>query len=287
MRWTPGGRSDNLEDRRDDTGGAGLSFGGSGLHLGIGGFILVAVLSLIFRTNFFALLGGGGVTTSPTAVSQPDTQRDAREEPEVRFVSFVLDDTQNTWRGILQKNGAEYRDAKLVLFRDRINSGCGFAQAATGPFYCPEDHKVYIDLSFYDELKQRLGGGGDFAQAYVLAHEIGHHVQNLLGIDQKVRQVQQGRPDQANTLSVRMELQADCFAGIWGHSTEQRNLLEQGDVEEAINTAAAIGDDRLQRMAGRAVNPDAFTHGSSKDRVAWFERGFKSGDLSSCNTFAQ
>lgn len=286
MRWTPGGRSDNLEDRRGE-GGGGFGFGGGGLRLGLGGFIIIAILSLIFKTNFFALLGGGSVSTSPTAVSQSDPQRDAKEEPEVRFVSFVLDDAQNTWRDILQKSGAEYRDAKLVLFRNQINSGCGFAQAAMGPFYCPQDHKVYIDLSFYDELKQRLGGGGDFAQAYVLAHEIGHHVQNLLGIDQKMRQVQQSRPDLANALSVRLELQADCFAGIWGHSTEQRNLLERGDVEEAINTAGAIGDDRLQQMAGRAVNPDSFTHGSSKDRVAWFQRGFKSGDVSQCNTFTQ
>jgi len=286
MRWTPGGVSGNVEDRRGESGG-GFGFGGGGLRLGLGGFIIVAILSLIFRTNFFSLLGGGGVTTAPTSVSRPDPQRDAREAPEVQFVSFVLDDTQNTWREILSKYGAQYRDAKLVLFRDTINSGCGMAQAATGPFYCPTDHKVYIDLSFYDELKQRLGGGGDFAQAYVLAHEIGHHVQNLLGIDQKMRQLQNARPQMANALSVRLELQADCFAGIWGHSTQQRNILENGDLEQAINTAAAIGDDRLQKMAGRAVNPDSFTHGSSQERVSWFQRGFKSGDVSQCNTFAQ
>lgn len=290
MRWTPGGRSDNLEDRRDDTGGGGgFGFGGGGgLRLGLGGFLVLAVLSLVFKTNFFSLLGGGGVTTAPpSSVSRPDPQRDAREEPEVQFVSFVLDDTQNTWRQILAQHGAQYRDAKLVLFRDSINSGCGAAQASTGPFYCPADHKVYVDLSFFDELKQKLGGGGDFAQAYVLAHEIGHHVQNLLGVDQKMRQLQSARPSMANSLSVRLELQADCFAGVWGHSTDQRKILEQGDIEEAINTAAAIGDDRLQRMAGRAVNPDSFTHGSSKDRVEWFQRGFKSGDVAACNTFSQ
>jgi len=169
----------------------------------------------------------------------------------VKFVSFVLDDAQNTWKQILPKYGAQYRDAKLVLFRDAVNLGCGAAQSATGPFYCPADQKVYIDLGFYDELKRRFGAGGDFAQAYVLAHEIGHHVQNLLGVDTKVRQMQRARPDMANQLSVRLELQADCLAGVWGHSTDQRHILEAGDVQQAMTAASAIGDDRLQRMAGR------------------------------------
>jgi len=235
MRWSPGGISGNIEDRRGSSGGMG--FGGGGLRLGLGGFILLAVLSIIFKTDFFSLLGGGGGGVA--SVGQPSSTQnrplnDPREQREVQFVSFVLDDAQNTWKQVLPKCGAQYRDAKLVLFRDVINSGCGVAQSATGPFYCPADQKVYIDLGFYDELKQRFGAGGDFAQAYVLAHEIGHHVQNLLGIDSKVRQMQRARPDMANQLSVRLELQADCLAGVWGHSTEQRNILEAGDVNKAL-----------------------------------------------------
>ena len=188
---------------------------------------------------------------------------------------------------MLPQYGAQYHNAKLVLFRDATNSGCGFAQAATGPFYCPADQKVYIDLGFYDELKQRFGASGDFAQAYVLAHEIGHHVQNLLGVEDKVQQMRRSRPEMANQLSVRLELQADCLAGVWGHSTDQRHILEAGDAEKAINAAAAIGDDRLQRMQSGTVNPDSFTHGSSADRVKWFQTGFNSGDVGACNTFAQ
>jgi len=286
MRWTPGGVSDNVEDRRGSSGGFG---GGSGIRLGLGGILVLGILSLIFKTNFFSLLSGGGGSVS---VGQPSTTQsrplnDPGEQREVQFVSFVLDDAQNTWKQVLPRYGAQYRDAKLVLFRDAIDSGCGFAQSATGPFYCPRDQKVYIDLGFYDELKQRFGAGGDFAQAYVLAHEIGHHVQHLLGVDSKVRQMQRARPELANQLSVRLELQADCLAGVWGHSTDQRNILEAGDVDKALNAASAIGDDRLQRMAGRGVNPDSFTHGSSADRVKWFQTGFKSGDVQACNTFAQ
>jgi predicted metalloprotease len=181
--------------------------------------------------------------------------------------------------------GPEYQNAKLVLFRDVVQSACGTAQSATGPFYCPGDNRVYIDLSFYEELKQRFGAPGDFAQAYVLAHEIGHHVQNLLGVDDKVRQAQRGDPSSANSLSVRMELQADCFAGVWGHSTQQRDLLEEGDIDEALNAASAIGDDRLQRQSTGTVNPDSFTHGTSAQRQEWFRRGFESGKPEVCNTF--
>src|SRR5262249_24403941 len=178
-----------------------------------------------------------------------------------------------------------YRHAKLVLFRDAVDSACGFAQAATGPFYCPGDQKVYIDLGFYDELRARFGAPGEFAQAYVLAHEIGHHVQHLLNIDRQVRQMEQTRPERAHDLSVRMELQADCLAGVWGHSTAQRNLLEQGDVESALNAAAAIADDRIQRMAGGRVHPESFTHGSSAQRVEWFKRGLQAGEPNGCDTF--
>jgi uncharacterized protein len=280
MRWTPGGRSGDLEDRRDSSGG-----GFGGIHLGIGGFILVAVLSLVFHRNFFSLLSSDGSNTSGAPTAQMDKAKDAQEEPEVQFVSFVLDDAQNTWTKILSNRGVPYRHAKLVLFRDAIQSACGSAQSASGPFYCPNDEKVYIDLGFYDELKNRFGASGQFAQAYVLAHEIGHHIQKLLGTESKVRQAEQQNPGAQNSLSVRLELQADCFAGVWAHSTEQRKLLEQGDVESAMNAAAAVGDDRLQRASTGQVHPETFTHGSSAQRDEWFQKGFSGGDIDSCNTF--
>lgn len=282
MRWTPGGRSGDIEDDRDSTGGGGFG----GVHIGIGGFLLLLVLSLVFHRNFLALVGFGD-SSSPTAVSQPDTARDQKEEPLVQFVSFVTDDTQKTWAQILSQQGVEYRHAKVVLFRDRINSDCGLARSASGPFYCPMNEKVYIDLSFYDELKRRFGAPGEFAQAYVLAHELGHHVQKLTGVEQKVHAAQEQNPRAANQLSERLELQADCFAGIWGHSTDQRKLLDPGEVREGLNAAAAVGDDRLQRMAGQTVNPDTFTHGSSQQRMDWFQKGFSSGDMNACDTFAQ
>lgn len=280
MRWTPGGRSDDVEDRRDEGGGGGIG----GVHIGIGGFLILLVLSLVFKKDFFSLLSNQGVSPGQT-VTQPDPQRDAREEPLVQFISFVLDDTQKTWAGILQARGIPYRHAKLVLFRDATNSGCGTAQSATGPFYCPADEKVYIDLGFYDELQRRFGAPGQFAQAYVLAHELGHHIQNLLGIERKVRNLQGQNPGQGNALSVRMELQADCFAGVWAKSTQQRNLLEAGDVESALGAAAAVGDDRLQRMSRGQVSPDSFTHGSSAQRTEWFQRGMSGGTVEGCNTF--
>jgi predicted metalloprotease len=282
MRWTPGGTSPNIEDRREDSGGGGNfgfgGFGGGGIRLGFGGLLFLLVLSVVFHRDFFALLGGG----SPAPPSNGAADRVIQEQqPVVQFVSFVLDDVQNTWRRILPTVGGQYHDAKLVLFREGIQSGCGFAEAETGPFYCPQDQKAYIDLSFFDELRQRFHAPGDFAQAYVLAHEIGHHVQHLLGIDQRMQG--SGRN---NANSVRLELQADCFAGIWGHSTEQRNILEKGEVDEALNAASQIGDDRLQRSSGRGVNPDTFTHGSSAQRVAWFKKGFDTGNVQACDTFA-
>jgi uncharacterized protein len=281
MRWTPGGESQDIEDRRDESGGGGgFQFGG--MHLGIGGALVLLVLSLIFKQNFFALLSGGD-TSGPATVSQPNPARDASEKPLVQFVSFVLDDTQNTWTQILpQQANRQYHHAKLVLFRDATQSACGGAETATGPFYCPGDEKVYIDLGFYDELNRRFGAPGQFAQAYVLAHEIGHHVQNILGIEQKA---QQGAMRGANSSSVKLELQADCFAGIWAHSTQQRGLLEQGDVESALGAAAAVGDDRLQKMSTGRVSPDSFTHGTSQERMSWFNRGLRSGLIAACNTF--
>ena len=286
MRWTPGGRSDDIEDDRDSSGGDGGGFNFGGIHMGIGGFLILLILSLVFKRNFLSL-AGIGTATAPTQVSRPDTARDQREEPLVQFISFVLDDAQKTWTRILSQQGVRYRHAKLVLFRNRIDSACGLAQAATGPFYCPADEKVYIDLGFYDVLKQRFGASGEFAEAYVLAHELGHHVQKLTGIEEKVQAARERDPRAANPLSVRLELQADCFAGIWGHSTEQRHLLDPNEVKEGLNAAAAVGDDRLQRMAGRAVNPETFTHGSSQQRMEWFQKGFNSGDMKDCNTFAQ
>jgi uncharacterized protein len=192
---------------------------------------------------------------------------------------------QNTWTKIFPVAGRNYERAKLVLFTDRVQSGCGYAETAMGPFYCPVDRKAYIDLGFYQELRSRFGAPGDFAQAYVLAHEIGHHVQKIVGIEPRVHAAMESHPQQARELSVRLELQADCYAGVWGHSTEQRNILENGDVEEGLNAAAAVGDDRLQRMAGRRVNPDSFTHGSSSQRAQWFRRGLDSGRMSDCDTF--
>jgi uncharacterized protein len=279
MRWTPGGRSSDLEDRRG--GGSGLRLGGG---MGIGGILLLLLLSVIFKRDFLSLVGGG---STPVADSQSRPVADPNEEPEVQFVSFVLDDAQRTWRDQFAQQGKEYRNAKLVLFRNSVDSACGLASSATGPFYCPGDHRVYIDLGFYGELKNRFGAPGDFAQAYVLAHEIGHHVQNLLGIDGQVRQAQSSDPRARNQLSVRLELQADCLAGVWGHSTEQRNILEAGDVDEGLRAAAAVGDDRLQRMTRGQVSPDSFTHGTSEQRSQWFRRGFTSGSISECNTFSE
>ncbi|HXM37198.1 MAG TPA: neutral zinc metallopeptidase [Gemmatimonadales bacterium] len=268
MRWTLGPRSPNLEDQRGQRAFGGLGVG----RIGVGGVIVLLVLSLVFKKDFFSLLSGGTGDASPAGTLQttPD------EERLVGFVSFVFDTAQATWSRILRQNGAEYRDAKLVLFRDAVQSACGFAEAATGPFYCPGDRKVYIDLGFYDELRRRFGAPGDFAQAYVLTHELGHHVQNLLGL-------MPGGPS-SNGQSVRIELQADCFAGIWGHYMAQQGLLEPGDVEEGLGAAAAVGDDRLQKMSTGTVSPDAFTHGTSVQRASWFRRGLESGRVQSCQT---
>jgi predicted metalloprotease len=275
MRWTPGGRSPNLEDRRSAGGGLGRG-------LGIGGTVVVLALSVIFGRNLFQDLGvQPAVGTSGAPMSAADS---AAEEPEVQFISFVLDDVQNTWARILPNYGARYHPARLVLFRNSTESACGPAQSVMGPFYCPLDERVYLDLGFFDELKKRFGAAGDFAQAYVLAHELGHHVQHLLGTDARVRQLQQSNPSQANELSVRLELQADCYAGVWAHSTDQRRLLQQGDIDEALNAAAAVGDDRIQQRTTGRINVDSFTHGSAAQRSQWFKRGFESGDPRSCTT---
>ncbi len=261
MRWTPGDRSSNLEDRR------GQRFGGFG-RMGIGGIVILLVLSLVFKRDFFSLVSGGEAAQSGPAASTPE------EEHLVDFVSFVFDTAQSTWTRVLAQRGVHYQDAKLVLFRDAVQSACGFAEAATGPFYCPSDSKVYIDLGFYDELRRRFGAPGDFAQAYVLAHEIGHHVQDLLG----------DTFGSSNTGSVRRELQADCYAGIWGYQMARAGVLESGDAQEGLGAAAAVGDDRLQRMSTGTVSPETFTHGTSAQREMWFRRGLESGRLENCQT---
>jgi predicted metalloprotease len=285
MRWTAGGRSEDVEDVRDEGGGSGFRIRGP--HLGIGGFLLLLVLSLLFKRDFFSLLGVADATSPSvgTTTSQP-VPRGPEDERQVQFVSFVLDDVQKTWAQAFSQVNRPYPHAKLVLFSDVTRSGCGFAEGASGPFYCPEDQKVYIDLGFYQELQTRFGAPGEFAQAYVIAHEVGHHVQNLLGIDAKMRQLQAREPSRSNELSVRLELQADCLAGVWGYSTEQRNILEQGDVESGLAAAAAVGDDRLQRQASGRVNPEKWTHGSSEQRVAWFRRGLSAGRIDACDTFS-
>jgi uncharacterized protein len=280
MRWTPGGTSGDIEDDRNSSGGGGFP---GGVHIGIGGLLILLVLSFIFKRDLITPFLNSGAGAGSAPVTRPaDPARDAAEQREVQFVSFVLDDVQHTWSQTLP----QYRHAKMVLFRDDVNSACGLAQAATGPFYCPGDEKVYLDLSFFNELKTRFGASGEFAQAYVIAHELGHHVQKILGTESKVRAAQQQNPQMANQLSVRLELQADCYAGVWGHSTEQRNILEQGDVESGLNAAAAVGDDHIQKMTRGEVMPEKFTHGTSAQRVQWFKQGLTTGRVDGCNTFA-
>jgi predicted metalloprotease len=281
MRWRRGERSESLEDRRAE---GGRGFGG-GAQIGLGGLLLLLAASYFFGQDLLTpVLEQTQTANVPEAPpGGPPAQTSPEEEERVDFVSFVIDDLQGTWSKIMPG----YQPTRLVLFRGAIQSGCGFAQAAMGPFYCPLDEKVYIDLAFYEELRRRFGAPGDFAQAYVIAHEVGHHVQKQIGIEQEVRRAQRARPHDANALSVRMELQADCFAGVWGHSTGRRDILERGDVEEGLNAAAAIGDDRIQRQTTGEVQPEGFTHGSSEQRVAWFRRGLESGDPNGCDTFRE
>jgi predicted metalloprotease len=284
MRWTPGGRSDNLEDRRGASGGGGFrGGGGGGMKLGLGGTVILLVLSLIFKRDLLTEFSGGvpGGDMAPAVQQAPVA--DAGEEQMVQFVSFVLDTAQASWHSLIPG----YQDARLVLFRDGVQSACGAASAASGPFYCPGDQRVYIDLSFFDQLDRQFGAPGDFAQAYVLAHEIGHHVQNLTGTERAMRNAVQRNPAAGNQLSVAMELQADCYAGVWAHFAAREGIIEAGDLDEGLGAAAAVGDDRLQQMSTGRVNPESFTHGSSAERKAWFTKGLKSGDPRSCDTFGQ
>jgi len=272
-----GGRSTNLEDRR----GRGMG------PLGIGGGLVMLILSLIFGPDIISNGDDGTTTDSYGEVGSGLSPADsAREEPKVVFVSQVLDDVQSTWESAFRSAGSDYRAAKLVLFRDGTNSGCGAAQSAMGPFYCPLDQKVYLDLGFFDELERRFEAPGDFAQAYVIAHELGHHVQHLTGRDERVRDLQRQNPGAANEMSVRLELQADCYAGVWAHSAAERNKLDPGDIDEGLGAASAVGDDRIQRRTTGSVNVDAFTHGSAAQRAQWFKRGYDSGSTNACDTFS-
>lgn len=280
MRWTPGGLSGDVEDRRGQSGGGG--FGGGGL--GIAGLVILAVISLVTGRNYLGAYFSNGSGAAQMQQNAPARAASPQDDRSGQLASFVLGDTQDTWIRILAQENIRYPRARLVLFRDYTQSACGTAQSATGPFYCPADQKVYLDLGFWDQLKS-FGASGDFAQAYVIAHEIGHHVQNVLGIERKVRAMQQQNPRAQNQLSVAMELQADCFAGVWANSTQQRNILEQGDAETALRAAASVGDDRPQKMTRGYVTPDSFTHGSSAQRMSWFNRGFNHGQVSDCNTF--
>jgi len=286
MRWDGNRESDNIEDRRGSGMGGGMPMLGGG-RIGLGTLAIALVGWLVFDINPLTLLdamsGGGG----QVQVQQGPAHKPPADDQMAKFVSVVLADTEDVWRDIFSKQGAQYRDPRLVLFTGATSTACGTGQSAMGPFYCPSDEKVYIDLGFYQTMKTRLGAPGDFAQAYVIAHEVGHHVQNLLGISEKVQNLRRRASEkEANALSVKLELQADCFAGVWAyHAQEARKILEGGDLEEALNAASQIGDDTLQRSAGRAVVPDSFTHGSGKQRVRWFKEGFDSGDVRRCNTF--
>lgn len=280
MRWKGGRRSSNIDDRR------GVRLSGKMKGGGIG-IVILALIGIYFGIDPAVILQQGSQMSGGPSVERLEYTPTAAENELADFVSVVLADTEDTWTEIFAAAGGNYEKPLLVLFSGAVQSACGFAQAAMGPFYCPADHKVYIDLEFYQDLRIKLGAPGDFAQAYVIAHEIGHHVQNLLGTTEQVRAAQRSASRvEANRLSVRMELQADCFAGIWAyHANRSRSILEEGDLEEALRAASAMGDDRIQRQSKGVVVPDSFTHGSSDQRVSWFKRGFETGDPGQCNTF--
>lgn len=304
MKWQRGTRGDNVSDRRASTQGRG-GVGGLPLPTGKGGLamlVVVVVLALLGGGSLLGQDGGddpsgggvdlddilGGLGEAEPAPSGADDQVPGAPDPEAELVDFtryVVNDVNATWAEIFAQAGDEYRDAELVLFRDGVQTGCGAATSAVGPFYCPPDQTAYLDLGFFRELNGRFDAPGDFAQAYVIAHELGHHVQNVLGISDDVSRRQQAEPDQANELSVRLELQADCFAGIWGHSVYNRGVLEDGDLQEGLTAAAAVGDDRIQESAGIDVDPETWTHGSAAERQEWFNRGFDTGDVNQCDTF--
>lgn len=285
MRWQGRNESSNIEDRR------GQSAGSGGLRLprgkfGLGATVVILLIGVATGTDVSQLLGLGGELGGETNAVPPS--KGPPTDDAARFIAVVLADTEATWTELFAAQGKTYAKPKLVLFDDAVNSACGHTSSAVGPFYCPGDRKVYLDLTFFNELSRRLGAPGDFAQAYVVGHEVGHHIQNLLGTSEKVHRLRsQVSEAEANQLSVRQELQADCYAGVWGfHANKQRQLLEDGDIAEALGAAAAIGDDQLQKQAGGAVRPESWTHGSSQQRVHWFKAGMASGQMSTCDTFA-
>ena len=290
MRWDRARRSDQVEDRRGLGGGGGRGPGG-GMRFSLTGIVIVVILSFVMGKNpleMLALLGGDGMTGGGTPAPERGQLAD-RSDPTIDFVSAILGDTEDTWSQIFSASGERYPAAKLVVFEGGVTTACGFASSAVGPFYCPGDQQVYLDLQFFRELEQRFSAAGDFAQAYVIAHEIGHHIQTLTGVSSKVNAARQRgqKVEGDGGLLVRQELQADCYAGVWAHSARQRlDMLEPGDLEEALNAASAIGDDRLQQQAQGRVVPDAFSHGTSAQRVRWFRQGFDQGDVGACDTFA-
>ena len=299
MRWRGNRQSNNIEDRRSNRAPVGYS-GGSGMlrllpvafkFLGFKGTV-IAIIAVVgyglYNGNLGQILGSDSFLGNVPQISNQPVKQSAEEKETVEFLSVILADTEDTWKKLFQQMGKQYQEPQLVLFRRAVNSGCGFGSAQMGPFYCPADKKVYIDLSFYDDLKDRYKAPGDFAQAYVIAHEIGHHVQNLLGTSGKVQRAREkSNKVKANQLSVMLELQADCYAGIWAHQANRsRQILESGDIEEGLRAASAIGDDRLQKQSGGMVNPDSFTHGSSEQRVRWFNTGLKKGTIKECDTFS-
>lgn len=298
MEWRGRRQSSNVEDRRGAGGRSPFGRGGmripvgrggvrrAGGGIGIGGIILILIISWILGINPLTLLSGGDIGLDGGGYEQQTSSAPADDEA-AAFIRTVLAETEDTWNGIFQASGENYREPTLVLFSGQVQSACGFASAATGPFYCPGDQKVYLDTSFFQELKQKFGAAGDFAEAYVIAHEVGHHVQNLIGVLPRFNQARQRMSEvEANRMSVRVELQADCLAGVWAKFTDQRGLLEQGDLEEALNAAQQIGDDTLQKRSQGYVVPESFNHGTSAQRMEWFGRGFESGDVNACDTFS-
>lgn len=281
MRWKKGRRSDNVVDARGRSGGIG------GGRLSLAGVAIVVVIGLLSGQDPMQILGQLANQSSQAPTQQSSAPANA-DDPQVAFVQSILGDTEDTWRALFQQSGEQYRDPKLVLFRGGVNSACGFASSATGPFYCPGDQQVYLDLQFFDEMANRFSVAGDFAQAYVIAHEVGHHVQTLLGVSQQMQSARQrgAKMEGDNGLLVRQELQADCFAGVWAYHAQQRHdWLEEGDLEQALKAANAIGDDHLQKQSQGRVVPDAFTHGTSAQRVKWFRTGFENGEPARCDTF--
>ena len=285
MRWQGRRESDNVEDRRGQSGSPMGGGGGFRLPSGKGGIVL---LIIVLVAGYYGVDLTGMLTGEPVSQQQTTTQRSIspQDDDAAKFTKVILADTEDTWGAIFNDMGRHYAQPKLVMYRGATQTACGTGQSVMGPFYCPADSTVYIDLSFYDEMQTKLGAGGDFAQGYVIAHEVGHHVQKLLGIEAKVRQLQQNASQaEANRLSLKMELQADCFAGVWGYNMQKQDYMETGDLQEALNAAEAIGDDRLQQQSQGRVVPDSFTHGTSQQRYTWFKRGFDSGDPAQCNTF--